>query len=266
MPIALTHVVSPQLDRCELTHRPRQPIDLPRAKAEHAAYCGLLAEHGMQVIELTVNRDFPDATFIEDTAVVVDEVAVLASMGTASRRGEVAGVAAALGKFRPLEQIHPPATLEGGDVLRIDRTLYVGLTTRTNREGAATLRELLTPHGYQIISVPVHGCLHLKSAVTALDAETLLMNPDWFDHSHLSGYRQVPIAAAEPWAANSLRLGETICLPSSFPQTAAKVTALGFEVVTIDISELMKAEAGLTCSSLIFAETRTVGPIEAQES
>ena len=252
MRIALTHVVSPEITRCELGHLTRQPIDLDRALAQHEAYCDLLRRHGLQVIELAGNRDCPDSTFIEDTAVVLDELAILASMGTASRRAEVASVEAELARYRPLARIGPPATLEGGDVLVVDRDVFVGHSLRTNRPGYESLRDLVAPHRYQVRLVPLGECLHLKSAVTALDRRTLLVNPDWLDCTCLDGYRLVAVAADEPGAANCLRLGETIYLPAAYPQTATILSQAGYTVETLDISELMKAEAGLTCSSLIF--------------
>lgn len=250
--IALTHIVSPHIARCELSHLPRRPIDHERACDQHDAYVQALRYLGCEVIELACNQAYPDGTFIEDTAVVVDECAVLASMGAASRRAEVAGVAACLAAYRPVQQVELPATLEGGDVLQTGRRLLVGLSRRTNQDGVDALARILAPWHYQVQALPLQECLHLKSTCTALDAETLLLNPAWVDSEALTGYRLVPVPASEPAAANVLALGNTILMASAFPRTAEMVTGLGYEVVTLDISELMKAEAAMTCSSIIF--------------
>jgi dimethylargininase len=250
--IALTHVVSPHISRCELCHLERTAIAYPRACQQHDNYVQALHNLDCQVEELTVNRDYPDSTFIEDTAVVVAEGAVLASMGVASRRAEVAGIATCLAKYRQLYRIEPPATLEGGDVLQVGRHIYVGLSPRTNAAGARALAELLSDWDYQVQALPLQGCLHLKSACTALDAETLLVNPAWIDREALSAHRLVSVPPAEPMAANVLAIGNHVLVADSFPQTADLIRELGFTVITLDISELMKAEAAMTCSSLIF--------------
>ncbi len=220
------------------------------------AYCQILRSHGLEVIELDVNRDYPDSVFVEDTAVVVDEVAVLARPGAESRRGEVAGIEAELARYRSIARIQPPATLDGGDVLIVGKKVFVGLSTRTDHAGAEALRNILTPLGYRVTVVPVHGTLHLKSAVTAVDKATLLANPLWLDTAPFANFRIVPVAENEPWAANALRLDDTVYLARGFPTTAAALSKLGYDVKTIDISELQKAEAGLTCSSLIFKKNR----------
>ena len=249
--IALTHIVSPHIARCELSHLARRPIDHGRACRQHDAYVQALRDRGCEVIELACNQAYPDSTFIEDTAVVVDECAILASMGAASRRAEVAGVGTCLATYRPVRQVALPATLEGGDVLRVGRHVLVGLSRRTNQDGVDALARILATWDYQVQALPLQGCLHLKSACTTLDAETLLLNPARVDSEALTGYRLVPVPATEPAAANVLALGNTILMASDFPRTAEMVTGLGFEVVTLDISELMKAEAAMTCSSII---------------
>jgi len=253
MRIALTHVVSPQINRCELSHRAREPIDLERARAQHADYCRMLETCGYEVVELDVNDAHPDGTFIEDTAVTVDEVAVLSRPGVLSRRGEVSGMEPVLARYRPLERITEPGTLEGGDVLRIGRTLFAGLSARTNRQGIDQLAHFLQPHGYTVIPVTMEGCLHLKSAVTALDDRTLLARPGLFDPRPFAGFTVIPVDDDEPEAANALRAGGFVCLHDGFVKTVRRVRKAGFEVKTVDISELLKAESGLTCSSILLA-------------
>jgi dimethylargininase len=190
--------------------------------------------------------------FVEDPAIVLDELAIILPLGTDSRRPEAASLAKALAPFRNLAHITAPGMMEGGDVLRIGRTLYVGLTTRTNAEGIRQLAAVLAPHNYQVVAVPVTGCLHLKSAVTYLGKNTLLANRPWFDTSPFATHDWIDVAPDEPHAANALALGGTVIFPASFPQTRAKIEAAGFQITPLDISELQKAESGLTCSSLLF--------------
>jgi dimethylargininase len=199
-----------------------------------------------------MNQALPDCCFVEDTAVVLDELAVLASMGAASRRPEVAGMEPVIRRYRPVCPIQLPATLDGGDVVRVGRTILVGLSSRTNAAGVNALASIVAPHGYRVIAVPVRGCLHLKSACTALPDGRLLVNPSWLELAALREYHCVPVPETEPDAADSLSLGRTVCLPTAFPRTAERVTQLGFDVRTVDLSEFAKAEGGITCLSLVF--------------
>jgi dimethylargininase len=249
---AITRGVSPAIVNCELTHIARQPIDLGKAIAQHHAYTKMLERFCGRVITLPAEADLPDSMFVEDPALVLDEVAVIFPLGTESRRAEAASLAAALDGFRTLRYVELPGTVEGGDMLRIGRQIYGGLSSRTNAEGLRQLQEIVKPHGYTVTAVPVRGCLHLKSAVTWLGRNTLLANRTWFDSSQIAGYRWIDVAAEEPHAANALAIGETVILPESFPSTRARIERSGFQVMTLDISELQKAESGLTCSSLIF--------------
>jgi len=250
---AITRAVSPDLVKCELAFLDRRPIDLEKARAQHHAYEQLLQSLGAKVISLPAEPTLPDSMFVEDPAIVLDELAVILPLGTESRRPEAASLAVALSRFRDLAQITAPASIEGGDVLRIDRTLFVGLSTRTNAEGIRQLAAILAPHNYKVVAVPVTACLHLKSAVTHIGRNTLLANRAWFDPAPFVGYDWLDVAPEEPHAANALALGETVIFPASFPHTRARIEAAGFHVTPLDISELQKAESGLSCSSLIFA-------------
>src|ERR1044071_3555120 len=160
---AITRAVSPSMNRCELTYLERQEIDIDRAAAQHRCYCQWLERLGARVIALSPEPDLPDAVFVEDPAVVVDEVAVMARMGAESRRPEAESLGAALAPFRPLHWMEAPATLDGGDVFRAGRTLFAGRSQRTNDQGIAQLRAVLAPFGYDVRPVDVRGCLHLKS-------------------------------------------------------------------------------------------------------
>lgn len=248
---ALTRRVG-DLSRCELTHLEPRPIDVGRARQQHAAYEDLLRELCVDVISLPPEPDLPDSVFVEDTAIVLDECAVITRMGVASRRPETRSVAEALCRYRPLHRLDPPGTLEGGDVVRVGRALYVGRSTRTNSAGIEQLRELITPFGYEVREVRVRGCLHLKSACTYLGSGMLAANPDRVDPSAFAGLLVLEVPPHEPRAANSLSIGSSVVLPSGCPQTASLLRERSFDVRCLDISELMKAEAGLTCMSLLF--------------
>lgn len=252
MLIAVTRAVSPALANCQLSFIPRQPIDLAVARAQHRAYEQLLENLGARVVSLPAEPALPDSMFVEDPALVLDELAVIFPLGGESRRPEAASLAAALSRFRKLAYVTLPSALEGGDILRVGRRLFVGLTQRSNIEGHRQLAAILAPHRYEVISVPVTGCLHLKSAVTSLGGNTLLANRAWLDAAAFGGFDWIDADPTEHHAANALALGGTIVFPASFPRTRARIEAAGFHVTPLDISELQKAESGLTCSSLIF--------------
>jgi dimethylargininase len=254
MRIAITRPVSPAIQQCELTHLARQPIDLERARAQHGQYEQALRSLGIKVLSLPAERDLPDSVFVEDTAIVLDELAVITIPGVPLRRNETASVAAVLKDYRELAAIQPPATLDGGDVLRIGRVLYVGLTGRSNLEGIEQMRSLLYRYGYTVVGVPVSGCLHLKSAVTLVAPDTLLFNPHWVDVQHLGAMQAIEIDAAEPAAANALMVEERVIYPRAYPRTAERLAKAGVKLLQVDADELAKAEGAVTCCSLIFEE------------
>lgn len=249
---AITRDVSPSMNQCELTFLDRTEIDIAQAREEHRSYERSLAEMGAKVISLPAEPDLPDSVFVEDCAIVLDEVAILTHPGALSRRAELPSIAKALEPYRQLRRITEPGTLEGGDVMCIGRTLYVGVSGRTNLAGIAQLSEHVREFDYEVVPVTVHGCLHLKSAVCSLGHEHLLANRDWADLKPMASFAIVDVAPEEPWAANVLAIGNTVLMPSGFPATAARITDRGRRVRTVNIAELRKAEAGVTCSSLIF--------------
>jgi dimethylargininase len=239
------------IDRCELTHLAREPIDPIRAAAQHVLYEKALAACGWTVRHLPSLDDHPDAVFVEDAAVVVDEVAVVARPGAASRRGEVATVEEALRPLRPVARVEAPATLDGGDVLRVGRRVWVGRSARTNAAGARRLREILSPLGYDVRETAFAGCLHLKTAVTAAADDLVVVNPAWVEPSLLAPLRHVVVHPEEPFAANVLLLGESVLVSANAPRTAERLRAAGIRVAPVDMSELAKAEGGLTCCSVL---------------
>ena len=253
MPLtALIREVSSSLNDCELSFHTRQPIDVSRAIAQHKAYQDCLAGLGVRILSLPAEPGLPDAVFVEDPAVVVDEVAIISNMGAPNRRPEASSLAKALTPYRPLKFLTEPSTLDGGDVLRIGRSIFVGLSRRTNREGIEQLRDILGSYDYEVKPVEVSGCLHLKSACSHLGNDTVLVNRSWIDAAPLARFELLDVPAEEPAAANALLLNDVVIIAASFPRTRALLEERGFRLCTVDMSELQKAEAGVTCTSLIF--------------
>lgn len=250
--VAVTRGVSPAIVRCELVHQERRPIDVAAAERQHRRYEEALGALGCRVQAVPADPDLADSVFVEDTAVVLDEVAVITRPGAASRRPETAPIAQALAPYRPLVRIESPGTLDGGDVLRIGRTLYVGLSRRSNQAAIDQLATALGPHGYVVRGVAVNGCLHLKSAVTAVGDDTVIIDPQWVDPAVFPDTRAIEIAPRERGAANALRIGDQVIYPASFPQTRQRLEAAGVGVRVVDVSELQKAEGAVTCCSLVF--------------
>jgi dimethylargininase len=253
VPRALTRPVPNSFGQCELTYLPRVPIDIARARKQHAAYEHALTQMGCVVDSIGAAMDMPDSVFVEDTAVVFDEIAVIARPGAPSRRSETDAVAAALGRHRRLAAICAPATLDGGDVLRIDRDVYVGVSGRTNAAGVSQLTELISPYRYRVHTVQTRGCLHLKSAVTSAADDLIVYNPEWVDPRHFVGLKRIEIDAAEPFGANVVRIGDTVLCSAAAPKTRARLENRGLQIRAVDLSELAKAEGALTCCSLIVA-------------
>jgi dimethylargininase len=254
MIVALTREPARALDACELTYRKREPVDAAAAAEQHRGYRAALEACGARVVTLPAADELPDSVFVEDAAVVLEEVAVLTRPGVGSRRGEVSLIEPEVARLRRVVRVEPPATLEGGDVLRLGRTLYVGLSPRTNAEGAAALRRLSAPHGYEVIEVELRGCLHLKTGCSGLGEESVLVNPDWVDAAVFRGREVVPVNASEPWAANVLSVNGSVCVSAAFPRTAGMLAARGFDMRAVEVSEFAKVEGGMTCLSLLFRQ------------
>lgn len=249
---AITRGVSSSLAAGELTFRARAPIDIALARRQHEGYEAALAQLGVRIDHLPPEDAFADAVFVEDVAMVLDEIAIVTAPGAASRRGETESIARAVGKYRPVKRLTAPATLDGGDVVRIGRTLYVGLSSRTNEAGVDQLGALLSPLGYTVLGVEVTGALHLKTACTYAGRGILLANPEWAATKSFRDIEVLPVDATEPWGASVLAIGETLVMAASFPRTRATLEARGFTVAPVDLSELQKAEGGPTCLSIVF--------------
>ena len=254
MLMAITREISTAFEHCELTHLPRTPIDLDRARAQHAAYEWALVTAGCTVRRLDAGPDMPDSVFVEDIAVVVREGTVITRPGAESRRVETPAVADVLARHGlPLQQVQPPGTLDGGDVLVIGRQVFIGASARTNPAGIAQMRRLLGPLGYAVRRVPVHGCLHLKSAATQVAPDTVLINRDWVAATAFAGLTLIDVDPDEPYGANALPVGDVLLYPAAFPKTRARLEERGLRVRTVHVDELAKAEGGVTCCSIVFS-------------
>jgi dimethylargininase len=248
--VAITRPVPQSLTDCELTHLPRVSIDSALARAQHAEFERTLAALGCEIVQVPAADELPDSVFVEDTAIVLDEIAVITRPGASSRRPETAEVATTLGAFRHLQFLSEPATLDGGDVLRLGRVLYVGRGTRTNGAGVQQLADFIAPYGYDVRTVLVDECLHLKSAVTEVAPGVVVINPEWVNGQIFTDHAIIEVDPSEPAAANVLRIGDTVVSPAAHPLTNARLSSAA-AVRTVDVSELAKAEGAVTCCSLI---------------
>lgn len=248
--IAITREVSPSIARAELTHLERLPIDYPRAVAQHEDYCDALRELDVEVRVLPADAAYPDCVFVEDTAIVLDELAIITRPGAASRRGETSVMAEALAPLRTLVTIEAPGTIDGGDVLHLGRTLYIGRSDRTNDDAIAQVAKLVQPHGYEVVPVTFHGALHLKTAATRVSEDSLVINPEWVDRSIFRGFRTIACHPDEPFAANALMIGPTVIGSAQYPRTLDRLQRVA-SVMAIDSTELAKAEGGVTCCSIL---------------
>lgn len=254
MKIAITREVSSRFDECEITHIDRTPIDVNIARAQHHEYVEALKQLGCQMIELPDEPDLPDSVFVEDTAFILDEVAVITRPGANSRKPETESIIHALSPYLPLVHVTAPATVDGGDVLVLGKNIYVGLSTRSNPAAVEQLQNLLDNYGYKVTGTQMTDCLHLKTAVTRVDDKTLLINNNWVSPSYFTGYNLIEVDPSEPFAANCLPIDGAIIFPTAFPKTRAKLEAHGYKTRAVAVDELAKAEGAVTCCSLIISQ------------
>jgi dimethylargininase len=243
---------SPRIAEGQVTHIGRAPMNTAKAFEQHRAYIALLERHGYDLTWAPKLDDHPDGVFVEDALVVIDGTALLTRPGALSRQGEVESMLEVVSNLDlPMTQVEPPGTIDGGDVLVTDRHVFVGRSTRTNDEGIAQLATFAAHSGRQTVAVTVTGCLHLKSAITRLPDGTLLGVPGWFDPRDFTSVGYVVHAAAEPSGGDALCLGNVVALPADAYGTVAYLRQQGITVETVDVSELQKIEAGMTCMSVL---------------
>lgn len=228
--------------------------DLELALTQHNQYCSALVQLGLQVDVLPVLELFPDSVFVEDVAIVEPDFAVLTRPGAIPRRDEAQEMLPVLQKYyKRIYQIEGNATLDGGDICKADDIYYIGLSARTNLEGAQQLASILNYFGYRSELIDIRrlqGILHLKSAVNYLGEDTLLLDPRLAAQWPFSGYRKLVVPLEEAYAANCLRLNEVLLVPFGFPHTLELVTNAGFDALLLDVSEYRKMDGGLSCLSL----------------
>ena len=251
MATALTRKISPKLSECELTHLDRKSINISKTEEQHHQYENALKKMGYSIHRIPETPKLPDGVFVEDTAVVFDELAIITRPGAESRRPETESMADILKEYRELHYIMCPGTIDGGDVLVLGKNVYIGISKRTNRQAIQQFDQILKPYGYIVSGIEVTDCLHLKTALTQLENDLLLINPDWVDGDIFEGYHTVSIHSDEPYGANVMRRDNWALCPEAFPRTAELLQERGYDVITIDQSEMAKAEAGLTCCSVI---------------
>jgi dimethylargininase len=253
MLMAVTRQVSRSIGNCELTFLTRTPIDVDRARRQHEQYEAALKRLGLAVLSLPEAPDLPDSVFVEDTAVVLDECAVMMRCAASSRTPEIELMSGVLRPYRRVLQLEAPAHMDGGDILRVGRKLYVGLSKRTEAAAIEQLGSMLQPFGYSVQSVPVTECLHLKSAVTQVAQDTLLLNPRWVSSQAFGDVKTIETDASEPYGANALLVAGSVVYSTEFPKTAARLVAAGIHPVPVEADELAKAEGAVTCCSLVFS-------------
>jgi len=251
--IAVTRELNTAIGSCELTFLPRAEIDFATALQQHEDYQATLSSLGCEIVVVPAPSGLADSVFIEDTALVLDEIAVMLRPGVASRQPEVAGVGDVLRQYKPLKTIESPGTVDGGDLLRVGNIIFAGLSTRTNQDGIRQLRDIVSEYGLTVETVETAKCLHLKSAVSEVAPGTLLINPDWISASAFSDFELIDVDKDEGHAANALRIGGDVVYPSSFPRTLDLLVSRGINVVPVDLAELQKAEGAVTCCSLVFS-------------
>jgi dimethylargininase len=250
-PIALVRKPGPAFIGAISGHPQKHRIDCQRALNQHGHYVRGLQQAGARVMTLTTLNECPDSPFVEDTAVIFNRNALISSMKAKSRRGEVESVAGEVSAHRTITRLKPPATMDGGDVLITDQTVYVGQSTRTNKDAIATLEECCEK---PCVPVPVHRGLHLKSSVSFLGGKLLVIDPTSVETSSFKKFEWIEVDASERYAANCLTLGKFVLLPAGFPKVADKIRAHGFHIIELEMSEFEKADGGVTCLSLIINE------------
>lgn len=251
--IAIVRAVSPRMAECELTHLDRQPIDIALAEKQHEEYMDALRRLGCELEPAMELPYHADGVFVEDCAVVLPELAIIARPGAESRREEVYSIVEMLERYREnIHYIEAPGTLDGGDVLRVGDQLWVGLSARTNADAVLQMQAILKPYGYTVEAVRMgQGCLHLKSAVTQVADDLLLLNPDWVHPDYFPDFDLIFTHPEEPGAANALLIDDTVIFPDDFPHTALALAEADIELLLVDNSEVIKAEGGVTCCSIL---------------
>lgn len=250
--IAVVRAVSPRMSECELTHFDRTPIDAKLASSQHEQYQKALQSLGCNIVEAPATPEFPDSVFVEDTAIVFDELAIITRPGAESRRSETATMELCLKNLKPIFKIEEPGLLDGGDVLKVGKKVWIGLSSRSNKSAVEQVAKILLKYNYEIKGVELKDCLHLKSAVTQVSKNTLLINSNLVDKKYFEGFDFIEVHRDEPFAGNALLINETVIFPSAFSKTLQRLKDKNIKIISVDNSEVIKAEGGVTCCSIVF--------------
>lgn len=227
--------------------------DYEKALEQHQSYIAALQDCGLEVHVLAADEDFPDSTFVEDTAVLISECAIVTRPEAATRRNEIAAIRPVLERFfTRIEEINAPGTLDGGDVMQVGRHFYIGLSKRTNRSGAEQLIRILQSYGYSGSTIPVTQFLHLKTGITCVAENTLLASGEFTNAAEFSDFRVLPVPVAEAGGVNCIEINGKVIIPQGFPVPQQMLSDLGVNTIEVDISEYAKLDGGLTCLSLRF--------------
>ena len=249
---ALVREIPDSFDQCIKPRENPQIIDVPRARLQHRAYCQTLSQLGLDLIRLPSDKRYPDCAFVEDTAVVIGDRAVMTRPGAETRRGEVATVQEVLATYKRIDRIVEPATLDGGDVLQAEDVVFVGLSKRTNRDGFFQMEALLKESQRRVVPVPLGRTLHLKTACNYLGKGLMVVNSFDFDPAVLTEFSIIQPDSSEASKLSFLPVGESVLLPDDCPKTRGMFKRKGWNTILLDLSEIRKAQAGLTCMSILF--------------
>jgi dimethylargininase len=249
---AIVREVPATFDRCIQPLKNHENIDVGVAVEQHQAYCRALESAGLTLTRVPADDRFPDCCFVEDPALVIGDLRLITRMGAPSRRGEGEGLAGHLGWGQEVARMREPATLEGGDVLVIDRRVYVGRTDRTNEAGITALWELAGRAGYEVVPVKMGNILHLKSVVAHLGEGLLVVAPGGWDASLFDAYERIEVPAAESYAANCRAVNDLVLIPAGHPRTREAIAAAGLETVEVATTEFAKAGGGVSCLSIVY--------------
>ena len=247
---AVVRPVPDSFDRCVRTNV--EEIDVALARSQHAGYCRALQKLGLKLVWVEGDNVLPDSCFVEDTAVVFGDEAIICNLKIESRVQEVVEVAKVLRKIKEMHYIRPPATIDGGDVLNIGNKVFVGLSARTNLPAIRQLRRFLENSNFQIVPVKIRNVLHLKSACTYLGNNYVILSRGHFDRDILRSYNKIVTPKGEEYAADCLAINGTVLMAKGYPKTKKLVEKEGFRVEELEISEFRKGEGALTCLSIIW--------------
>ncbi|MGC8895321.1 MAG: dimethylarginine dimethylaminohydrolase family protein [Candidatus Bathyarchaeia archaeon] len=247
---AIVRPVPNSYDHCVRTNV--EKIDVALAKKQHTEYCKALENLGLKLIWVKGDDTLPDSCFVEDTAIIIGEKAIICNMKVKSRAREVIEVAKVLEKLKETYYIKPPATIDGGDVLKVENKIFVGISERTNMQAVHQLKKILNNSDVEVVPVKVKNVLHLKSACTYLRNNHVILSKGHFDVNLLRGYEKILVPKEEAYAADCLAIDGTVLMAKGYPRTKKMIEVAGFSVKEMEISEFRKGEGALTCLSILF--------------